>query len=97
MSAKPRTAPKVHVLPVRLARAARRQGPRTAAKRTGSSNLARFFCDINVLSLAVQAVSSEPVSGGWTPNSLLNREKTGNFNVFGQYGGIFGRITSSNQ
>ncbi len=47
--------------------------------------------------VAVQGVSSEPVSGGWAPNSLLNREKTGNFSEFGQYGGIFGRINSSNQ
>ena len=30
-------------------------------------------------------------------DSLLNREKTGNFGVFGQYGEIFGRISSSNQ
>ena len=37
------------------------QGPRTAANRTGSSNPALFFCDIKDL-LAVQAVSSEPVS-----------------------------------
>ncbi len=58
--------------------AARRQGPRTAANRTGSSNPALFFCDIKDL-LAVQAVWSEPVSGGWAPNSLLNRENTGNF------------------
>ena len=27
----------------------------------------------------MQAVSSELVSGGWALNSLLNREKTGNF------------------
>ena len=32
--------------------------------------------------LAVQGVWSEPVSGGWGPNSLLNREKTGNFCKF---------------
>ena len=55
MSAKPRTAPKVRVLPVRLARAARRQGPRTAAKRTGSSNLARKYYYINDL-LEVQVL-----------------------------------------
>ena len=55
MSAKPRTAPKGLILPVRLARAARRQGPRTAAKRTGSSSPARLFCYINDL-LAVQVV-----------------------------------------
>ena len=47
--------------------------------------------------LAVQGVSSEPVSGGWAPNSLLNREKTGNFSESGRYGGIFGRINSLNQ
>ncbi len=46
---------------------------------------------------AVQAVSSEPVSGGWAPNSLFNREKTGNFSESGRYCGIFGRINSSNQ
>ncbi len=40
---------------------ARRQGPRTAANRTGSSNPALFFCDIKDL-LAVRGVSSEPVS-----------------------------------
>ncbi len=28
------------------------------------------------------------------PNSLLNRENTGNFREFGRYGGIFGRINS---
>ena len=31
------------------------------------------------------------------PISLLNRENTGNFREFGRYGGIFGRINSSNQ
>ncbi len=47
--------------------------------------------------MVVRAVWSEPVSVGWAPNSLFNREKTGNFREFGQYGGIFGRINSSNQ
>ncbi len=45
-------------------RGARREGPRTAANRTGGSNPARFLCYIKDL-LAVQAVSSEPVSGSW--------------------------------
>ncbi len=47
--------------------------------------------------LAVRAVWSEPVSGGWASNSLLNREKTGNFSESGRYGGISVRINSSNQ
>ncbi len=38
--------------------AAGRQGPRTAAKRTGSSNPARFFCDIN--DLLAEGVGFEP-------------------------------------
>ncbi len=38
--------------------AARRQGPRTAAKRTASSNPARFFCDIN--DLLAEGVGFEP-------------------------------------
>ncbi len=36
----------------------------------------------NYLWLAVQAVCCKPVSGAWAPNSLLNREKTGNFRKF---------------
>jgi len=51
----------------------------------------------NNLWLAVQAVWGEPVSGAEEAISLLNREKTGKFNVFGQYGGKFIRINSSNQ
>ena len=61
MSAKPRTAPRDLVVPVPLARAARRQGPRSAAKRSGNSNPARKYRYIKGL-LAVQGVSSEPVS-----------------------------------
>ena len=38
--------------------AAGRQGPRTAAKRTGSSNLARFFCYIK--DLLAEGVGFEP-------------------------------------
>ncbi len=47
--------------------------------------------------VVVQAVCGELVSGAGAAISLLNREKTGNFSVFGQYNGIFGRINSSNQ
>ena len=54
MRQKPRTRPRDLVLPVPLARAARRKGPRTAANRTDSSNPARFFCDIKD-SLVVRA------------------------------------------
>ncbi len=53
--------------------AARRQGPRTAAKRTDSSNPARFFCDIKDLP-AVQAVWSEPVSPEFPVKQGKNRE-----------------------
>ncbi len=53
--------------------AARRQGPRTAANRTGSSNPAVFFCDIKDL-LAVQGVSSEPVSPEFPVKQGKNRE-----------------------
>ncbi len=53
--------------------AAGRQGPRTAAERTGSSNPARLFCDIKDL-LAVQAVSSEPVSPEFPVKQGKNRE-----------------------
>ena len=56
-----------------LSAAARRQGPRTAANRTGSSNPARFFCDIEDL-LAVQAVWSEPVSPKFPVKQGKNRE-----------------------
>ena len=47
--------------------------------------------------VAVQGGRSEPVSGGRVPNSLLNREKTGNFCDFGQFDGILGENHSSNQ
>ncbi len=53
--------------------AARRQGLRTAANRTGSSNPALFFCDIKDL-LAVQGVSSEPVSPEFPVKQGKNRE-----------------------
>ena len=49
------------------------QGPRTAANRTGSSNPALFFCDIKDL-LAVQGVSSEPVSPEFPVKQGKNRE-----------------------
>ncbi len=53
--------------------AARRPGPRTAANRTDGSNPARFFCYIKDL-LAVQAVSSEPVSPEFPDKRGKNRE-----------------------
>ena len=56
----------------------RRDGPQTAANRIDSSKSGPKFCDIKDL-LAVQRVSSEPVSGAEETISLLNREKTGNF------------------
>ncbi len=56
--------------------AARRQGPRTAANCTGSSNPVVFFCDIKDL-LAVQAVSSEPVSGDFPVKQGIYREISG--------------------
>ena len=58
--------------------AAWRQGPRTAANRTGSSNPVRFFCYIKDL-LAVQGISSEPVSGGWVPEFPVKQGKNREF------------------
>ncbi len=53
--------------------AARRKGPQTAANRTDSSIPALFFCDIKDL-LAVEAVSSEPVSPEFPVKQGKNRE-----------------------
>ncbi len=63
--------------------AARRQGPRTAANRTGSSNPVRFFCDIkDLLAEGREAGANLSLAAG-RPISLLNREKQGIFAILG--------------
>jgi hypothetical protein len=57
-----------------------------------------FLAFREIADLVVEgAVYSELVSDAGAAISLLNREKTGNFSRIGRYGGIFGRINSSNQ
>ncbi len=81
MSAKPRTTPKDLVLSVPLARrpGAKARGlPRTVS----TVRIPFCFSAISKDLLAVQGVSSEPVSGAGAAISLLNREKTGNFRKY---------------
>ncbi len=58
-----------------------RQGRRTAENRTDSSNLVRFFCYIKDL-LAVQAVSSEPVSADFPVKQGNNRKFSRNWAIW---------------
>ncbi len=92
MSAKPRTMPKDLVLPVPLAlwpgAKARGLPPSVPAVR-----IPLCFSAISMTCWRCRESRANPSP----PNSLLNREKTGNFSESGQYGGIFGRINSSNQ
>ncbi len=89
MSAKPRLRPRDLILPVPLA-----GWPGAKARGLPPSVPA-----VRVL-LGFSAISRTCWQSGANPSppiSLLNREKTGNFREFGRYGGILGRINSSNQ
>jgi hypothetical protein len=92
MSAKPRTRPKDLVLSVRLARwpgANARGLPRTVP----TVRIPLGFSATSRTCWRCRESRANPSP----PISLFNREITGNFRESGRYGGIFGRIDSSNQ
>ncbi len=92
MCAEPRTSPRDLILSVPLERrlgATARRLPRTVP----AVRIPLYFFAISKTCWRCRESRANPSP----PNSLLNREKTGNYSEFGQYGGIFGRINSSDQ
>ncbi len=92
MRKKPRTIPRDLVLPVPLAR-------RPGAKARGlppnvpAVRIPLYFYAISKTCWRCRQSRANPS----LPISLLNREKTGNFCEFGQFGGFFCGFSSSNQ